>query len=377
LQTYLSFAVLFSVFGFNTSVVKLCSEDRRGGELRYLFNKSLCYVAITSALACLIAVCLNYADLISSDKEIQYYFYILVIGIVPQAFESIFTCYLQARRLIKQYSKINVAVKFVSVIGIIICTWKLGMPGYIGMYLGGFFISFFALATYIKKHSKEAIIPIEQPFKLHFKLAYIALLTNILGLTFNYFDVFLMNYLVTDRESIGFYSFALTLTLGMTIYRNTVNQIAVPYLSNMSRELDVLQQKAQSYGRINVFASLCLAILFIVAVPILVKIVYKEKFDNSMVFFFILCLSEMFYSISSFKGYTILAIGEIKYNFYGSLISGLLGLLFSLIGLKFFGLTGLATGKLVSNLLFCVIVIFIYKRALRHYNNSILPLFNK
>ena len=370
LQTYLSFAVLFSVFGFNTSVVKLCSEDRKGGEVRYLFRKALGFVAITSIIACIIVAGLNSFNLISGDKEVKYYFYILIISIIPQAFDSIFTSYLQARRLIKEYSKINVIVKLISVTGIILCTWKLGMSGYIAMYIGGFLISFIVLASYIKKHSQEEIISVEKPFKLHFNLAYIALTTNLLGLFFNYFDIFLMNYLVSDREAIGYYSFAITLTLGMTIYRNTVNQIVVPYLSNASGNFDVLLQKTRNYGKLNIYASLFIAVAFILSVPFLVKIVYADKFTNSMIFFFILCFSEMFYSINSFKGYTILAIGEIKYNLYESIIRGVISLFLAVIGLYCYGLIGLAFSRLITNALEIFIVNYVYKRALAHFSHK-------
>lgn len=372
LQTYLSFAVLFSVFGFNTSVVKLCSEDRKEGEVRYLFRKSLSYIAVTSVIACIVVAILNGVNLISGEKEIKYYFFILIISIIPQAFDSIFTSFLQARRLIKQYSKINVVVKFISVSGIILCTWQLGMPGYIAMYIGGFFLSFAVLATYIKKHSHAEVIPVDKPFKLHFKIAYIALLTNLLGQFFNYFDVFLMNYMVSDRVAIGFYSFALTLTLGMTIYRTTVSQIVVPYLSNISGGSQALQKKAKVYGRINIYVSLLLTVAFVLLIPILVKFIYAEKFTNSMVFFFILCVSEMFYSINSFKGYTILAIGEIKYNFYGSVISGMISLVLSFVGLKIYGLIGLAIGKMLNNAIYCIIVNVIYKYALQNYSRALL-----
>lgn len=369
LQTYLSFAVLFSVFGFNTSVIKLCSEDRKGGEVRYLFRKALSYVAITSIVACIVVAFLNSLNLISSDKEIKYYFYILIISIIPQAFDNLFTSYLQARRLIKEYSKINVVVKLVSVTGVIICTWRLGMPGYIAMYIGGFFLTFVVLAVYIKRHSQEDIIPVARPLKLHIRLAYIALITNLLGLVINYFDVFLMNYLVSDRTAIGYYSFALTLTLGMTIYRNTVSQIVVPYLSNSSGNFEALQQKTKTYEKINILASTFIATTFFLIVPFLVKFIYSDKFDNSMVFFFILCVSEMFYSINSFKGYTILAIGEIKFNFYESIIRGGLSLILAVIGLYFYGLIGLALSRLVTNAVDILIVNYIYKRALLHYSN--------
>lgn len=370
LQTYLSFAVLFSVFGFNTSVVKLCSEDRKGGEVRYLFRKALSYVTITSIAACVIVAGLNSINLISGDKEIKYYFYILIISIIPQAFDSIFTSYLQARRLIKEYSKINVIVKLLSVTGVIICTWQLGMPGYIAMYIGGFFLSFIVLASYIKRHSKEEVLLVDRPFNLHFNLAYIALTTNLLGLFFNYFDIFLMNYLVSDREAIGFYSFAITLTLGMTIYRNTVSQIVVPYLSNVSGNFGLLQQKTRNYWRLNIYASVLIAVAFILAVPFLVKMVYADKFANSIVFFFILCISEMFYSINSFKGYTIVAIGEIKYNFFESIIRGVISLLLAVIGLYLYGLIGLAFSRLITNGLEIFIVNYIYKRALVHYSHN-------
>ena len=367
LQTYLSFAVLFSVLGFNASVIKLCSENRKGGEIRYLFRKALSYVAITSIVACFVVACLNSFNFISSDKEIKYYFYILIISIIPQAFDNLFTSYLQARRLIKEYSKINVVVKLLSVTGVIICTWRLGMPGYIAMYIGGFFITFVVLAFYIKEHSREEIIPVAKPLNLHAKLAYIALITNLLGLLINYFDIFLMNYLVSDRTAIGYYSFALTLTLGMTIYRNTVSQIVVPYLSNASGNFEALQQKSKSYGKINFFASTLIAAAFLLVVPFLVKFIYSDKFDNSMMFFFILCVSEMFYSINSFKGYTIFAIGEIKFNFYESIIRGSLSLILAVIGLYLYGLIGLALSRLVTNAVGIFIVNYIYKRALLHY----------
>lgn len=370
LQTYLSFAVLFSVFGFNTSVVKLCSEDRKSGEVRFLFRKVLGYVAVTSIIACVVVAGLNSSNLISGDKEIKYYFYILIISIIPQAYDNIFTSYLQARRLIKEYSIINVIVKLLSVTGVILCTWWMGMPGYIAMYIGGFFLSFVVLASYIKRHSQEEIIPVQEPLKQHIRLAYIALTTNLLGLFFNYFDVFLMNYLVSDREAIGYYSFALTLILGMTIYRNTVNQIVVPYLSNVSGDFGALQQKSKIYGKINIYASVLIAAAFLLAVPILVKLIYADKFDNSMIFFFILCISEMFYSINSFKGYTILAIGEIKYNFFESVIKGIIGLLMALIGLYWYGLVGLAFSRLITNAADILLVNYLYKRALLHYSQK-------
>ena len=176
-----------------------------------------------------------------------------------------------------------------------------------------------------------------------------------------------MNYLVSDREAIGYYSFALTLTLGMTIYRNTVNQIVVPYLSNVSGDHIALQQKSLFYGRINIYSSLLIAAAFILVVPVLVKFVYATKFDNSMIFFFILCVSEMFYSINSFKGYTILAIGEIKFNFYESIIKGIVGLIISVIGLYWYGLIGLAFSRLITNAVDIILVNYIYKRALIHY----------
>lgn len=370
LQTYLSFAVFFSVFGFNTSIVKLCSEDRQGGEIRYLFRKALGYVAVTSIIACVVVAILNSFNLISEDKDIKYYFFILIISVIPQAYDSLFTNYLQARRLIKDYSKISVVVKLLSVTGIVLCTWKLGMPGYIAMYIGGFVLSFFALAFYIKRHCNDDIIPVERPFLLHIRLASIALITNLLGLIINYFDVFLMNYLVSDRESIGFYSFALTLILGMTIYRTTVSQIVVPYLSNACEDFDSLQQKTKLYGKLNIYSSVLIALAFICVVPILVKLVYGNKFDNSMLYFFILCISEMFYSINSFKGYTILAIGEVKYNFYESLIRGIAGLILSLIGLYYYGLIGLAISRLIINAIDILLVNYIYKRALIHYINK-------
>lgn len=370
LQTYLTFVVLFAVFGFNTSVVKLCSEERKIGEIHFLFKKANKYVTITSIVAIAVAVLLNYFNLISSDNNVQFYFYILLLSVIPQAYDGILTAYLQARRLIKEYSKINVFVKLLSVSLLILFTWRYGINGYIGIYIFGFVITYAILSLFVKKHSPSEQISVPSAFSDHFRLAIIALLTNLLGQFFNYFDIFFLNYFIDDREAIGYYSFAITLTLGMMIYRTTVNQLVVPYLSKMSGDISALENRALTYGKLNSLSSVIIAIGFITCIPFLVPLFYGDKFSNSMPFFFVLCISEMFYNINSFKGYTILAIGEIKYNLFGSIINGIINILLSVIGLYLYGLMGLAFGKMISNFVYCIIVKYIYKIAVNNFRNK-------
>ena len=44
MQSFITIAVIFGGFGFNTSVLKLCSEDLPISEKTYLFNKSVKYL---------------------------------------------------------------------------------------------------------------------------------------------------------------------------------------------------------------------------------------------------------------------------------------------------------------------------------------------
>jgi len=371
MQTYLAISLLFTTFGFNSSVLKLGSEQRAKPQIIYIYKKSLKYITITLIIVLPILMISTKLGLISNDLVITKYFIYLLVALIPMTYSTIYSAYLQAIKEIKLLSKINIATKIFSVTLVIVLTYLLKFKGYLLALIISYLITFCFLYIIIQKINGKVIDePIKNPLKTHTKIASISFLTNLIGQLSIYADVFLMNYYITDKESIGYYSFALTLIVITTIYTNTVNQISVPFLSEKSSNPSDLRRISRLYERINIAGSFVLALLMFFFIPLFIKLIFGLKYEPSIHFFKIMLFSWLLTNIVSYKGYTLFCIGKINYNLYSSIILLVINFLLSFLCLTKFGLIGLAYGKLLTSILAVFFISFIYKIGMRSYERT-------
>jgi len=371
IQTYFSVAVMFSTFGFNTSVLKLCSESRPYGQKIYLYRKALQYAVIAICIVLPIVVIATQSGLISSDLKVQKYFLYVLFALGPSTLDNIFSSYLQSQKKFKLLSRINISTKILSVICIIIFTWLYRFDGYIIGYILGFLFSFLMLTIGIKKTNFGSLPEqVNKPFKNHTRYSIWALVVNMIGLIGSYTDVFLMNYLIVDKEAIGFYSFALTILLVMTMFRSTVCQFIVPYFSEKSNDIIQLQIVSKKYELINIVSTTIIAIALFFLVPPLVKLFFGNKFLESIPLFRILIWGEVFYSVINFKGYTMLGLGAIKSNFITSAISVTSGFVITYLFVQNLGIQGLAYGKVINSFISIFIVNIVYRITINQYRKK-------
>lgn len=371
MQTYLSIALLFTTFGFTTSVLKLCSENRLDGEKLFIYKKAIKYVGLTLLITWPLLLFISESGFVSKDKEIIRLFPYFSLSLIPLTYTGIFANYLQAIKEIILLSKIQSLTKIVSVGAIIILTYFFRFNGYILASIISFFITYIFLKYSIDKVNKPfSLILIEKPFKTHWNYSSISFLTLVVGQVATFADIFLMNYFIMDRVLIGYYSFALTLTMINYIFTNTVQQIVVPHLSEKSSNKNELNKILKKYENINLVVSIIISVVLSIIVPFSINLLFGLKYIQSIPFFFVLLIAWLFQNSVTFKGYALLGTGKISFNLIISSINLFVGFSVSYLFMTKYGIMGLAYGKLLTNFISIFTVGIFFKIGMRSYVNE-------
>ncbi|MBO0536972.1 hypothetical protein EXQ31_02725 [Clostridium botulinum] len=96
--------------------------------------------------------------------------------------------------------------------------------------------------------------------------------------------------------------------------------------------------------------SLMFVIIFIsfFVIPIFIPIIFGSRYVNSISYFRILLVGLFFWSVSATRGIILLGIGQVKYNFYVSLVTACFNIAFNYVLILKFGASGAAYGTVLG-----------------------------
>lgn len=360
-QSYFSLFTVICMFGFNTSILKLCSEDRSQGEIVGLYRKGEKYVLLFTMLFLPLLFLISFSDLLSANSNVQRYLAFCLIALLPAAFNECDGVYLQARKQIKTLSYRQIIVRTISLLTIILFTFLWGVNGYIIAYILSFYIAFITFRFIIFKFNRGIHVEsVLNPFKEHWKYSKYAVLALVIGQLSSYADVYIMSFLESDSEKVGFYSFALMLLLVPNIFSNVIYQISVPYISAASSDANKIMLIFKKYQKLNVLSAIIIAFVCAIFIPIAINIVFENKYDGSILFFYILLFGWLINSFSQMVGYFLLGLGKIKLNVINSVITTIIKFIICIILINLYGLLGLSLGIVISNLITLFISYYFY-----------------
>lgn len=319
-QSFAAIAVVISGFGFNTSVLKLCSEKKTSFlEKQALFSSAVKVTLLGSFLVLLVIFISSIFGLISNDSIVNKLFVYYALSVPLVALNNLMIAYYQALKAFKKVSLLLVFARVLHVAVIISLTYLYGLNGFVVGIIIGFLLS--SILLFSKAEFKEGWKVTE---KLHYKknweLAKFAFLGNGVNMITLYLDIFLLNHFVNDAEEFGYYGFALTLIAGLRIVTTTVQQFVTPFFSEFSSNY---QQAIKAFKRANRIFLLVItgtAILAIVIIPFIIQFVFEGKYDGSIYYFQALSIAWLVRSSVSLKGPFLLAYGYMNVNFYNVLI---------------------------------------------------------
>jgi O-antigen/teichoic acid export membrane protein len=365
IQTYLAVFSTLAGMGFNISVLKLCSENRTDEDKMRLFQSAIIFTVVSTISLYIILLVLNFLHIFSSDKLIYWLIPLGLFPIISNSLFMVFVSYFQAIKKIKLISNLTISNKLLSIGAIVLLSYWFGIKGYYVAYNLSFLIMLIVCFRAIglnfsgNIHNRD----LKSQFSIHWFYAKKSMFANLLSDLSAYVDIILLNFFIKDMQQIGYYSFAVTITVILRLFPGTVQQIASPYFSSMATKKEEFITAFKKYNRllyIIVFGSL---IIIVIIMPYLTHWVFNGKYDQSMIYFPMLATGWSLRLLTQLQSGAIFGLGKIQYNAYVSLISLIFNIIVISISLYYFGLIGAAYASVLNGLVFILLSRFYYKKA--------------
>ena len=151
MQTYIGFAGILGGLGFNVALIQIASKDGVSEiERNQYFNISLFIGLISFIVLYGIFYIFNTLGLMSKDIEIKRLFPLYAIFMLPLILQSSYLSFFQAIKQIKKMAFAQSSIKILSVLAIVIATWRFGLLGYIWALVISSFIGILIFEMQIK-----------------------------------------------------------------------------------------------------------------------------------------------------------------------------------------------------------------------------------
>lgn len=346
LQSYASIAFIFAGLGFNTSVLKLCSETRTPAEKALLFQKAFLYSIFSMLVAYVLMLSLSILHILSNDPMVNRYAPYYFIVIIPMTLNALLLAYFQSLNQFKLVARTQFIISLTNIILVIVLTYFYHLWGYIVSLIFSFTFGIWFLLAKLNwlEIFKQKSIETINCFKLHFSLAKYAVLANGVGKLVACVDIFIINFMVADKNLIGQYAFATIFIIGFGIITQTLQQMITPSLSEKSHNFKEWISLLNNYNKILMVATLLLTIMGCILIPIFIKLFFGQ-YTQSITLFYILIIGWAFMNLASFRGIGFLSYGKSNFNFYNSLIILCINLVITIFLTRKYGIYGAAIGN--------------------------------
>ena len=162
---------------------------------------------------------------------------------------------------------------------------------------------------------------------------------------------------------IGYYSFALTLTIVLRLFPGTVQQISSPFFSTLSTNKNSFLSAFEKYNKILFLGVLITFILINLLSYPAIHWIFEGKYDQSVPLFIILSIGWSFRQLVQLQSAAIFGLGKIHYNAYISLFTFIFNILLYPLALLYYGLIGITYATIPSGITFWLLSRYFYHKA--------------
>lgn len=181
---------------------------------------------------------------------------------------------------------------------------------------------------------------------------------NVIATASSFMDIFMLNFLVTDRVGFGYYSIATLFIMGLNTITMTIQSISTPYFSEKSNNKYEFIRVLKKYQSIVVILSFGVCVVSAIVVPIGVEMLYGEKYAPVGYFFQMLLLKYFFWSCYAVLGSAVVGLGAMKYSFIAIVINTVISIAINYILISRYMLYGAVLAQALSYFM-CMIISFI------------------
>ncbi len=364
MQSFIVVATILAGFGFNTAVLKLCSEKRSTEERAFIFKQTLYYTAVPIALVLVTLFLLAKLRLLSPDPGVNKWLPLYMLVIPAGTYTSLIMVYLQALKKIQLMAKAQVFIRLFGFVVLVSATYFYGLVGFILSIIFVGYVSLFPLINLVKDSFKSRI-KVNNVFIQSFFYAKWSVSANAVSTIGQYADIFMLNYLIKDRVSFGYYALSTIFILAMNNITATVQSIVTPYFSEKSTDKKEFLRVLKKYEKLMILLVLGVSIAAFLIVPAFIRIVYGSNYASAGVYFRILVLKYFFWSCYALFGVAILGLGKMRYNFLSVSISVPISLVLSYVFITSYGVTGAAAAQAFAYFIALIIVSFMMRHVIK------------
>lgn len=368
LQTLLSIFSIFAGMGLNVSTLKLCSESSRTeNERKNLLLSALKFSLISGAVVYILVLILGHFKIFSHDDRLNSLLPMALPALISNSIFLLFVAYTQANKQIKLMSALTSINRLASIAGIILLTWLFSIEGYwIAYNISLASMAVFSLIYFRKEYKPE--YKIHGTLSIHGPHSKPSVFANIFSESSAYMDILLLSMLVNDQKELGYYGFAVTLTVMLRIIPMSIQQISSPYFSGLYNRKEIYLQNFRKYNRLLILIVISTFILAELIVPDFMHWIFKGKYDQSMVYFRVLTIGWSIRQLIHIMVAAIFGSGKIKYNTYTAVISAVTNLIIYYFALKYFGLMGLCYSTIISGMVIYLSTYIYFKKVVKNIN---------
>ncbi len=369
IQSYTGFFIILAGFGFNTAVLKICSENReekeKDGVLRFVISRTFFSTTVTLIFIWI----LSRLGLIATSAHLEKWLVIYSFSIPFQVLTGILIVFLQAKKRIKEMARVQAIIKIQSILIIIGCTWIWGFTGFILSSIFAFALGLYPLTkltglSFLQKN------PIQIQTTIY-NYAFYSFLANGVNQLWQLNDIFILDHFSSNRISIGYYSLALVFIAASSQLTGTVQAIATPFFSEHSTDKNWISTKLkQNQIKLGLLSAAVAVGIYLFAI-ILFPVFYGPEYMETIKYLSILLLKYVIWSSCALIGAALVGLGLMKYNFAMMVVVTPLGFFLSYTFLQRFGIVGVAWAQVISaSAMFVISLLFTMLAFKKHFHKT-------
>ena len=293
---------------------------------------------------------------------------LLMMSLLPifNTFFSIIQIKLRIELKNREMAKISNVNTFLNILGMLIGAYFYGLYGliigkYVGIILSIFYSFRYIKYTFIRWKKIEALS--QEKKKDIQKFSFIALINNSISQILYIIDIFLIGYLIADKLILASYKIATLIPVALNFIPLSVMIYIYPYFAQNSNDIKWVRENYINLLRYSFFINLLISLILVIFSKSIIRFVFSENYLDAQLPFVILSVGYFFSATLRIpSGNIINAIGKIKFNFYNTLISGIINIVLDIYFIKKIGSVGASYATLLVFIISGIIGnIFLFK----------------
>jgi polysaccharide biosynthesis protein len=293
---------------------------------------------------------------------------LLMMSLLPifNTFFSIIQIKLRIELKNREMAKISNVNTFLNILGMLIGAYFYGLYGliigkYVGIILSIFYSFRYIKYTFIRWKKIEALS--QEKKKDIQKFSFIALINNSISQILYIIDIFLIGYLIADKLILASYKIATLIPVALNFIPISVMIYIYPYFAQNSNDIKWIRENYTNLLKYSFFINIFISFILVLFSKTIIRFVFGENYLDAQLPFIILSVGYFFSATLRIpSGNIINAIGKIKFNFYNTLISGIVNIILDIYLIKKIGSVGASYATLLVFIISGIIGnIFLFK----------------